>query len=48
MLLYIDPGAGSFIIQAIIAGFLGFLFYFNLIKAKIINLFKKKDDKSSK
>jgi hypothetical protein len=31
---YIDPGTGSFIIQALIAGFLGALFYFNFYSRK--------------
>lgn len=26
--LYIDPGSGSYLIQALIAGILGFLFFF--------------------
>ncbi|HMR87673.1 MAG TPA: hypothetical protein PKD51_05945 [Saprospiraceae bacterium] len=30
--LYIDPGTGSFIVQAIVAGFVGVVFFFKTIK----------------
>lgn len=45
---YLDPGTGSFILQAII-GFLaalsaGFLYYFNKIKNFFLKIFKKKNN----
>lgn len=39
--LYIDPGSGSYIIQAIIAGILGALFYFKNIWFRIKAFFHK-------
>jgi hypothetical protein len=42
-LMYIDPGSGSYLIQAIIAAVLGALFYFKTIWWKIKSFFKKKD-----
>jgi hypothetical protein len=43
--LYIDPGSGSYLVQAIIAAVLGGLFYFKRIWLKIKLFFrsKKKD-----
>ena len=35
ILLYVDPGSGSYLIQVIIAAVLGFLFYFKNIWWKI-------------
>ena len=50
MLLYIDPGAGSIIIQTIIAGILGFIFllknYWLKIKEFVFKNIFKKDIKS--
>ncbi len=50
---YLDPGTGSFILQAII-GFLaavsaGFIYYWTKVKNFFLNLFKKKenDEKSN-
>jgi hypothetical protein len=40
-LLYIDPGSGSYLVQAIIAGVLGALFYFKSLWFKIRSLFGK-------
>jgi hypothetical protein len=40
-LLYIDPGSGSYLVQAIIAGVLGFLFYFKGLWFRIRHFFKK-------
>ncbi len=45
---YLDPGTGSFILQAII-GFLaavsaGFLYYWTKVKNFFLKLFKKKDN----
>jgi hypothetical protein len=44
--LYIDPGSGSYLVQAIIAGILGAFFYFKNLWAGIISFFtrnRKKD-----
>lgn len=48
ILLYVDPGSGSYLIQAIIAAILGALFYFKTIWWKIKSFFHrpKKDDLS--
>lgn len=45
-LLYVDPGSGSYLIQMIIAGILGALFYFKNLWWRIRSFFsrKKKDD----
>lgn len=42
VLLYIDPGSGSYLIQLIIAGILGALFYFKSIWWKIKSFFTRK------
>jgi hypothetical protein len=44
--LYIDPGSGSYLIQAIIAAVLGVVVYFKNIRAQIRSFFsrKKKDE----
>ncbi|MBC7902610.1 MAG: hypothetical protein H7Y27_04280 [Gemmatimonadaceae bacterium] len=46
MLLYVDPGSGSYLVQMLIAAILGALFYFkNLwlhIKLFFSNLFRNK------
>lgn len=46
ILLYVDPGSGSYLIQVIIAAILGALFYFKTIWWKIKSFFHrpKKDD----
>jgi hypothetical protein len=40
LLLYIDPGSGSYLVQVIIAGILGALFYFKGLWFKFKALFK--------
>ncbi len=49
LLIYIDPGSGSFLVQAIIAGALGVAFFFKNIVAYIRHFFsarfRKKDEK---
>ena len=45
LFLYIDPGSGSYLIQAIIAGVLGFLFYFKNVWFRIKSFFKKEKEK---
>ena len=46
ILLYLDPGTGSLIVQAIIAGFLALAFYFRMAKNAVtdwvLGLFGKK------
>ena len=46
ILLYVDPGSGSYLVQVIIAAILGALFYFKTIWWKIKSFFhkSKKDD----
>ncbi len=44
--MYIDPGSGSYLVQAIVAAILGFLFYFKTIWWKIKSFFTK--DRSEK
>jgi hypothetical protein len=48
ILLYIDPGSGSYLVQMIIAGVLAGLFYFKNLWARFKSLFSKtkKDDPS--
>ncbi len=41
MLLYIDPGSGSYLVQAIIAAVLGGLFYFKNLWFRIRSFFGK-------
>ncbi|MEO8582906.1 MAG: ATP synthase subunit I [Flavitalea sp.] len=41
-LLYVDPGSGGYLIQMIIAGILGALFYFKGLWWKIKSFFVKK------
>lgn len=51
-LLYIDPGSGSFLVQAIIAAVLGVAFFFKNIWAFIKSIFsrtpRKPEDNNSK
>jgi hypothetical protein len=44
--LYIDPGSGSYLVQAIIAAVLGALFYFKSLWLKIKSLFFKPKEKN--
>jgi hypothetical protein len=48
ILLYVDPGSGSYLVQVVIAAILGVLFYFKIAWWKIRSLFtrKKKDGHS--
>ena len=45
-LLYVDPGSGSYLIQAVVAAVTGFLFFFKNIRMyvrdKFQRLFRKK------
>jgi len=45
LLLYIDPGSGSYLVQMIIAGVLGTLFYFKNIWRRIKSFFGKTKEK---
>lgn len=40
-LLYIDPGSGSYLIQAIVAGVLGFVFFFKNIVLYVRHFFAR-------
>jgi hypothetical protein len=40
-LLYLDPGSGSLLLQAVIAGFLGIGIFFKNLKIYILHLFGK-------
>lgn len=42
ILLYIDPGSGSFLFQILMAGILGVAFYFKQIRRKIAAIFGQK------
>lgn len=44
VLLYIDPGSGSLIVQAIIGGVLGVAFFFKDLKRRAVALFGKKKE----
>ena len=48
--LYVDPGSGSYLVQMIIAGVLGALFYFKTAWWKIKSFFtrKNKDDRQNR
>ena len=46
LFLYIDPGSGSYLVQMIIAGVLGFLFYFKRLWLRIKSFFSKNKQKS--
>jgi len=39
ILLYLDPGTGSLIVQALIAGFLAIAFYFKMAKNAVTDWF---------
>jgi len=42
ILLYVDPGSGSYLVQVIIAAVLGTLFYFRTAWWKLKSFFTKK------
>ncbi|MDP2384865.1 MAG: hypothetical protein Q8M29_00705 [Bacteroidota bacterium] len=49
ILLYIDPGSGSILFQALIAGLVGFIAVIKIYWKKIIGIFvSKKDDEPEK
>lgn len=43
LLLYIDPGNGTLIVQIILAGITGALFYFGKLWSRIKEIFAKKE-----
>ena len=43
ILLYLDPGTGSLLIQSIIAAVTGFFFFFGHIKRKFLSIFSKEE-----
>jgi len=47
VLLYIDPGSGSYLVQVIIAAILGGLFYFKNLWLKIKSFFIKSKKETS-
>lgn len=48
-LIYIDPGSGSYLVQMIIAGILGAMFYFKNLWWKVKSFFtRKKEDEEPK
>jgi hypothetical protein len=48
VLLYVDPGSGSYLVQMIIAAIVGALFYFKNIWYRIRSFFAgKKENKSA-
>ena len=48
ILLYLDPGTGSLIIQLIIAAVTGTIFFFRNIREKIVLFFQQFRNKNSK
>ena len=44
LFLYLDPGSGSLIVQALIAGVVGIVAFFKTIKQKIQYIFYKPKD----
>jgi hypothetical protein len=46
ILLYIDPGAGSMVFQALIAGALASVFFFRTTIARGIGWFRRNNDSS--
>ena len=40
-LLYVDPGSGSYLIQALVAAVTGFLFFFKNIRMYIVDKFQR-------
>lgn len=48
LLIYIDPGSGSYLIQVLIAGALGIAFFFKNIMAAVKHFFYRIFGKKSK
>ena len=47
VLLYLDPGSGSMIIQLLIASLLGVVTFFKHIKVRVKHFFSKPSDNAS-
>jgi hypothetical protein len=47
IILYIDPGSGSYLLQVIIAAILGFIFYFKTLWWKVKSFFSRKNKKDN-
>lgn len=45
--LYLDPGSGSMIVQALIAGSLAFMMFFKNLRYKITSFFSKTTDEKN-
>lgn len=41
VLLYVDPGSGSYLVQVIIAAAMGIVFFFKNIKLYILSFFRR-------
>jgi len=48
ILLYVDPGSGSYLVQVIIAAVLGALFYFKNLWSQIKAFFTRKKEEPPK
>lgn len=48
ILLYVDPGSGSFLFQMLISGLLAVVFFFKLLKHRIQHFFRKIFPKKNK
>lgn len=46
MLAYIDPGTGALLLQTLIAGFLGLMFYFRAVLKKFISMLFRRGQKN--
>ncbi len=46
-LLYLDPGSGSMLLQALIAGFVGVSIFFKNIKMYVLHFFRKVPENSN-
>ena len=44
-LAYVDPGSGSLIIQMLVAGAVGVMFYFRQFREKVKSLFVRQSEK---
>ena len=47
ILLYIDPGSGSYLVQVIVAGALGVVFFFKNLKTYIKSFFSRSPGKNN-
>jgi hypothetical protein len=47
VILYIDPGSGSYLVQVVIAGVLGIVFFFKNIRLYIKSFFTRSSKKTN-